>query len=218
MFSWLIFGVLFFIAFMVHPQSRGISSKTDSWIPPEVYPNFLTEAECNHLIEHARPHLRRSEVIGNTKNEVSRVRTSKQTWLDCTDPVVKKIYDRVANLTNLPLAHMEKLQVARYTPGQEYKYHHDACCNTSPSCLHQNKTKGLRNRTILMYLNDNFEGGATEFPKYKFKVLPARGTAVVFHPLNVQETHCHPLALHGGLPVLSGDKWIANLWIHMNAL
>jgi hypothetical protein len=35
----------------------------------------------------------------------------------------------------------------------------------------------------------------------------------VFHPLDKENKRCHPYALHAGLPVKSGIKYICNIWI-----
>lgn len=43
-------------------------------------------------------------------------------------------------------------------------------------------------------------------------VGPKRGKLFVFHNCFEDGNDRHPMALHAGLPVLRGEKWIANLW------
>ncbi|CAH6421636.1 Oxoglutarate/iron-dependent dioxygenase, partial [uncultured virus] len=100
----------------------------------------------------------------------------------------------------------------RYEPGQYYKPHHDSCCEDIAKCREFAKVGGQRKLTVLVYLNDAFEGGSTEFPNLGFTAKPPPGDAIVFYPLANNTNRCHPLALHGGMPVTSGEKWVANLW------
>jgi prolyl 4-hydroxylase len=65
-----------------------------------------------------------------------------------------------------------------------------------------------------MYLNDDFDGGETFFPKINKKVVPELGKAVLFYSVNNNGVLLQK-SLHGGLPVQSGEKWIANKWIHL---
>jgi prolyl 4-hydroxylase len=63
-----------------------------------------------------------------------------------------------------------------------------------------------------IYLNDNFTGGHTYFKNLDLKLKPNIGDAVVFFPLADNSNKCHPYALHAGMPIETGEKWIANLW------
>lgn len=189
----------------------GFCGVTEGWESPRVWHHFLSERECEYLKQYAEPLLERSQVMGETGNVVQQIRTSSQSWISKDNLIVKRIYARARNWAQLN-TQVEDLQVARYLPNQEYKPHHDACCSEKPSCIKLKERLGLRNRTILIYLNDDFEGGGTIFPKLGITIKPQKGLAVMFHPLNGDETQCHPLALHGGLPVTSGEKWIANIW------
>ena len=197
------------------PSGIGFCPVSDPWSPPQLVPNFLTPQECQYLMSYAKPLLKRSHVMGNQTNEIQTIRTSSQTWMSPSDPVAQQIYRRASALTGIPLSKMENLQIARYFPTQEYKAHHDACCANNKNCRETNKKLGLRNRTLLMYLNEDFTEGETEFPRYKCKITPKTGLGLLFHPLNKTETQCHPFALHGGLPVASGEKWIATIWCHL---
>jgi hypothetical protein len=72
---------------------------------------------------------------------------------------------------------------------------------------------GQRIATFLIYLNDDFEGGETVFPKAGLSVRPAKGDALFF--ANVDEAGApDPRSLHAGLPVAAGEKWIVSQWIH----
>ncbi len=62
--------------------------------------------------------------------------------------------------------------------------------------VHCRSDKEMSLLTFLMYLNDDFHGGETEFPWQKIK--PMRGSALIFP---------HRLS-HQGAPVISGVKYV----------
>jgi hypothetical protein len=69
-----------------------------------------------------------------------------------------------------------------------------------------------------------FTGGQTMFPEFHTSIIPTKGSAIFF--FNVLERpgsinyntnmflNVDTKLRHAGLPVLSGEKWIANRWIH----
>ncbi|KAK3891270.1 hypothetical protein Pcinc_004844 [Petrolisthes cinctipes] len=65
-------------------------------------------------------------------------------------------------------------------------------------------------------LSDVTAGGRTSFPNAGVSAPPVRGSAVFWYntKLNGQPNH---QSLHGGCPVLMGEKWVANKWIRENA-
>ena len=69
---------------------------------------------------------------------------------------------------------------------------------------------GQRVATLVMYLNEPAQGGGTTFPDVNFEVAPQRGNAVFF---SYDRPHPSTRSLHGGAPVLAGEKWIATKWL-----
>ena len=70
-------------------------------------------------------------------------------------------------------------------------------------------------------LRISFFGGGTDFPELGFTIPPNKGDVVVFHNTLKEEPQSnypkiHPKSLHAGMPVLSGNKWIVNLWFREN--
>ena len=132
------------------------------------------------------------------------VRDSETAWLDESDPVVRRVMEKCVSLTDRPLANCEHLQVLRYKPGGHYKPHQDTFSDTEGN---------KRMYTVILALNDEYEGGETEFPNLKQKFKLTAGDALFFHTLDNYELMTTK-ALHGGRPVKSGEKWICNLWVH----
>ena len=72
------------------------------------------------------------------------------------------------------------------------------------------KRGGQRLASLVMYLNTPLRGGGTTFPDVGFEVMPARGNAVFF---SYDRPHPDTRTLHGGAPVLEGEKWVATKWL-----
>lgn len=189
------------------------SEISDEYTEPKVFENVITEEEQKYILEKAAPSFSRSMVVGS--ETPSETRTSETMWISKTDdPVVQPMMKRLCEQFGVPFENAESLQVVKYKPGTYYKEHHDSCCDDTDACRQFTGNSGQRILTILVYLNDDFEAGETHFPTLETKLkAPPRG-AVVFHPMS--KTHpeaCHPKALHAGLPVSTGEKYICNIWI-----
>jgi predicted 2-oxoglutarate/Fe(II)-dependent dioxygenase YbiX len=174
-----------------------------TYTKPIAVKNFISEDECQYIIKKAEKRLKTSTVSADMTVD-KKTRDSETAWLELTDPVVRRVAQRCVSLTDRPLDNCEKLQVLRYKEGGKYKPHQDTFDD-----MEDNK----RMYTIILALNDDYEGGETEFPnlgkEYKLKA----GEALFFHTLDNYELMTSK-ALHGGKPVKSGEKWICNLWIH----
>lgn len=180
--------------------------------------HFLTPAECDRLRELAyRKGLDHSRVYGAGGDQLDfRSRISQQAWLDDTDdPVVATLSQKVAALVNLPTSYQESLQVARYLPGGKFEPHYDACDAHSDDCSGMNGVAGPRYATVLVYLNDNYTGGTTSFPKLGITVHPEKGKAILFYDVDPQTLQILDKSFHSGDPLISGEKWIANKWVHL---
>jgi len=156
-----------------------------------------------------------STVVGIEGADPSR--TSETAWIKKDDPVARKIFEKASQLSGKPMNCCEDLQVVRYKPGTFYRAHHDSCCDDSKGCADFETRGGQRVATLLVYLNDDFTDGETHFPDHddlKLKAPP--GSAIFFRPMGSDEAKCHPKALHAGLPISSGTKYVCNAWVREN--
>lgn len=194
-------------------QKLVYSNIDEPYDKPFIIENVLTPEQCQELIKYSIDKLVDSEVIGGKDPTI---RNSMQCWIPTTNPIVKHIFDKMSIKFNIPIENAEELQIVRYKPDQYYNEHHDACCDDNNSCKEFIKRGGQRKLTILIYLNDNFEEGDTYFKNLDIKMKAKPGDAIAFYPLAKNSSLCHPLALHAGTPVKSGEKWIANVWFREN--
>jgi prolyl 4-hydroxylase len=185
---------------------------------PQVYVirDFLSEAECDYLIDYARPHLAPSMVAnGKTaKYEIHAGRTSQS--MRCPDhhgdPIIFEIENRIAQATSIPPSYGENIQILNYTVGAEYKPHHDYFDPSTSAGAVFCQRGGQRKASFIMYLNTPERGGKTVFPLRKLSIKPIKGDALFFY--NVDSLgQVDPWSLHAGAPVLAGEKWIATRWL-----
>jgi Rps23 Pro-64 3,4-dihydroxylase Tpa1-like proline 4-hydroxylase len=170
---------------------------------PRVIHNFISDEEIEHIKKEAESKFYTSTVAENGTVDKN-MRDSETAWLDLEDPVVHGVAQKCVSLTDRPIQNCEKLQVLRYRPGGFYKPHQDTFSDTKGN---------KRMYTVILALNDDYEGGETAFPNLRRQYKLNKGDALLFHTLDNYELMTSK-ALHGGLPVKSGEKWICNLWVH----
>lgn len=170
------------------------------------FPNFLTEAECAHVANAAVGLLTPTMIADPHTGQLvpHPVRTSDGAVLGPLHEtlVVQAVNARIAAATATVERQGEALTVLRYAPGQQYKPHLDVLPNT----------RNQRVMTMLLYLSDEFEGGATSFPRYGVTVRPRAGDAVAFSN-TLPDGSVDQRSLHAGEPVTRGVKWLATRWI-----
>lgn len=175
--------------------------------------DLLSAEECQALIEAARPRLSRSLTVAvkTGGEEENADRTSQGMFFERGEnEVIARIEARLAHLLGWPADHGEGLQILRYGPGAEYKPHYDYFDPREPGTASILQRGGQRVATVVMYLNEPEAGGGTVFPDARFECLPRQGHAVFF---NYGRAHPSSRSLHGGSPVVRGEKWIATKWL-----
>lgn len=176
-----------------------------------LFSNFLTKDECAVLISLSDPKLTASEGIETSSgaNVLTKDRTSYGTFFQRDEfELITRIENRIAKVLNCPAANGEGLQVLRYAVGQQYVPHYDYFVDTAKAT----RVGGQRVGTLLMYLNTPEAGGATTFPNLGLDIQPVLGNAVFFsYPDDTDQS-----TLHGGSPVIAGEKWVATKWLRAN--
>ncbi len=177
---------------------------------------FATRAMCRWIIDRGRRRLARSEVqhfaTGKTQPDPMRTAEAASFRLVETDLVLAVIQQRVASASNLPVHWHEPPNLLHYAAGQEYRAHFDFINPGVPGARDQLEVFGQRAATFLVYLNDDFEGGETSFPKLGWHYRGRAGDALFF--VNVTpDGRPDGLTLHAGLPPVRGQKWLLSLWI-----
>uniref|UniRef100_A0A3P9M4A2 Prolyl 4-hydroxylase subunit alpha-1 n=1 Tax=Oryzias latipes TaxID=8090 RepID=A0A3P9M4A2_ORYLA len=189
----------------------------DEWDRPYIvrYIDIISEAEMEKIKQLAKPRLRRATVHDpqTGKLTTAHYRVSKSAWLTAyEDPVVEKINQRIEDLTGLEMDTAEELQVANYGVGGQYEPHFDFGRKDEPDAFKELGT-GNRIATWLFYMSDVSAGGATVFPDVGASVGPQKGSAVFWYNLFASGEGDYSTR-HAACPVLVGNKWVSNKWIH----
>merc|ERR1712071_204217 len=202
--------------------------------------NFLSETEIQHILKLSTGlTLSLSTVSGSSSgHENTATRSSTNSWVNRNhSPVVDAIYRRAADLLRIDEALLrprksdeypdyplpgqrnsdsiaEAMQLVHYEVGQQYTPHHDFGYPPTSSPV-----QNARFATLLLYLNEGMEGGATTFPRYvnadtsePLRVVPKIGKAVLFYSF-LPDGNFDDLSQHAAEPVQKGEKWLMNLWI-----
>lgn len=171
-----------------------------------IYPELLTCAECDYITDSGAPYLMPSQVFNPQTGQLMPhpVRRSLGTMfgVHSEDLVISAINHRIAAVSGTSYAQGEPLQLLQYQSGDEYRPHLDALPNE------QNQ----RVMTAIVYLSDDYEGGETKFLRTGYSFKGRKGDALLFSN-TLPNGQADPLALHCGLPVVSGTKSIATRWI-----
>ena len=174
-----------------------------------LFRSFLTPAECAHIASVASDMLEPAHVIDPTTGRyiAHPVRTSSGAAIGPAREtlIIQAINRRLAAASGTDVSQGEPLQVLHYAPGQQYRAHHDAL---SPQQAHGNQ----RRFTMLVYLNDAYEGGATRFIANGIDVRGRAGDMLLFANLRADGSP-DPAAQHAGLPITRGAKWLATRWV-----
>lgn len=174
------------------------------------YRNFLTRDECAHLAMSAKDILEPTTVFDAVSGRQIRhpVRISSGAVIGPTreDLVISTINRRFAAISGSNIDQGESLSILHYAVGEQYRPHADYLTGT----------KNQRIKTIIVYLNDGYDGGGTYFTANHHTVIGKAGDAIMFDNV-LPDGRPNPLSQHAGLPVTSGSKWVATRWIRQNA-
>lgn len=178
--------------------------------------NIASPEVCDWLIARARPRLAPAQVYdpdtGGPTHDGVRTNSECPFAASERDLIFAFLRSRIAVATELPVPAMERPIVLHYRPGQEFMPHHDYLDPAAPGYAKDMRERGQRVLTFLLCLNDDYEGGETEFPILGKRFKGRKGNALFFW--NVEpDGSVDGRTLHAGLPPTRGEKWMLSQWI-----
>ena len=197
-----------------------LSAATGSYLSDDPvvrqFPNFIPTLTCQWLIELARDKLERAKVYSSAEKntEVSDTRTNSCAvfHLMLTDMVNVLVQARMSATAGTRISQMEAATVLHYDVGQQIMPHYDFIHPRSPDYEQQIAVSGQRNITFLVYLNDDYSGGETQFVKLGIRHKGTTGSAVYF--INTTADQQPDLRTqHAGCPPTSSEKWLMSQFI-----
>ena len=177
---------------------------------------FLAPDVCDWIIDRTGEHMAPAKVAGSGVDgpvqDQMRTNSSAELGLVHTDLVVLLIRGRLSAACGLPVNAMEVPQVLRYTVGQQFRPHEDYLLPDGAYQARDLASHGQRARTLLIYLNDAFEGGETDFPLLGPRFKGRKGEALMFTNVLADGSPDRRMR-HAGLPPSAGEKWLFSQWV-----
>jgi len=182
---------------------------------------FASPAECDWLTARAAMRLTDAELYdpasdGGFRNDALRNNRDAGFNMVQSDLVLVQLQARIAALMALDVQEMEPTMVLHYAPGQYFAPH---CDGLDPSFAPQAREiarNGQRVATLLIYLNDDYQSGDTDFPELGWRFKGARGDALWFWNVDGAGS-LDPRTRHAGLAPSGGEKWLLSQWIRRRA-
>jgi hypothetical protein len=163
--------------------------------------NLISPSLCNLIIQNSEElGFEKSKVYkGDTKEGVhdDNSRSSSTQWFQDKYYIGELIRNNIPEIKNLKF---EGWQLVKYTEGEEFKPHLDALSRSNDRLF-----------TVIIYLNDNYEGGTTSFPNKGEVIKPKQGKLTIWK--NLIGNKPNQLSLHAGDKVTKGTKYVLVNWI-----
>jgi prolyl 4-hydroxylase len=169
-------------------------------------PSLFTAEECAGILEGAKGAAWLSATVNAEAGRVVDTRIRSSTTAVLRDPALadelfRRVKPHVPERMSTELGARGRvtmdvtgiflpLRIYRYEVGQHFGLHQDQ------SYAGEGGTRSLL--TLMVYLNEGFSGGETEFPEQERTIVPQTGEALLFQ---------HML-LHAGKPVTQGTKYV----------
>jgi prolyl 4-hydroxylase len=178
--------------------------------------DFLSPQACRWLIGRARPLLSRALVYEGVEKKTlahpTRTNDAAMFNLLDTDFVCVLTARRICRCLAVPFGHLEPPAVLHYEKGREITEHYDFVDPGVPGYDQEIARRGQRSVTFLVYLNDDYEGGETQFPRLDISHKGRAGEGLFFS--NALADGSPDLrTLHAGRPITHGEKWIVSQFV-----
>ncbi len=184
------------------------------------YRGFVSPAICAWMVSRVRGRVKRAEVFDpfTGKGLVVQNRSNSAFQFNAIefDLPIALVRARIVAATGAPQDWMESPQIFNYRVGETFAPHFDFLDAALPGFALDIANRGQRATTVLIYLNDDFEGGETAFTDLGLTFRGETGDALLFRNLDA-DSEPDPRTRHAGLPTTRGEKWLFSQWIRDRA-
>ncbi|GAA0618547.1 2OG-Fe(II) oxygenase [Brevundimonas kwangchunensis] len=183
-------------------------------------PDFLPPSVCDWLMDQAREETRPALVYDpatgdGLRNDI-RTNSASQIGLERMTVTMALVRERIARIAGLPVPGLEWTQVLHYGVGQTFDWHVDWLNPDEPGYAADLASRGQRIATLLVYLNDDYEGGETAFEAGGLRHRGKKGDALMWAN-TLPQGGVDPRTRHAGLPPTAGEKWVLSQWLRGRA-
>jgi hypothetical protein len=149
---------------------------------------------------------------GGRRVDAMRTNTGAGFRLSDTDLVMQATRARIASAIGRAIRWQEPPNVLHYAVCEAYAPHYDFLDPANENFESVVRTQGQRVATALVYLNDGFDGGETNFVELNRKIRGRPGELLTFD--NVRPDGSVDLqTLHEGVAPTRGEKWLLSVWV-----
>jgi prolyl 4-hydroxylase len=184
------------------------------------FPNFLPQRLCRMLMSLAAHRLGPSELpqrtlMRNYNAERSTYGLAQFGLLD-NDFIHCLLQERIARVVGLSRTQLEGFAVHCYRPGEEFSEHVDYY-GDDEFAIAERARHGQRVVSFFVYLNDNYEEGATYFPSLDLTYKGREGAAI--YVVNADaKGEGDPRSAHVGLAPKGNMKWLLSQYFRSQPL
>ncbi len=172
---------------------------------------------CDWLVEQNRPRLKPADVYNPVTGQRLRntaIRNNSVATFDLAEygVILLMLRSRIAALANVAVTDLEPPTILHYVPDQQFGPHFDYLDPAQPALARNIARHGQRVGTVLVYLNDDYEGGETDFPELGWRHRGGKGDVLLFWSVD-PTGNLDRRTLHAGLAPTRGEKWLLSQWI-----
>jgi prolyl 4-hydroxylase len=175
--------------------------------------DLATGPVCDWLRRRAEGRLRRALIYDATQggSVKDHMRSNSIVGFDLADIdcVQVLLQYRMAAACGLPVHHAEGPTILHYGVGEQITNHYDFLNPGIPNYAELVEREGERIVTFLLYLNDDYEGGETDFPELVVRHRGRKGGGL-FWTNALPDGKPDERMVHAGLPPTRGEKWIVS--------
>ena len=179
-------------------------------------PALAPQPVCAWLIGRAHGQLQPALVYDavSREHQVHEMRTNTMMLFNYAtfDVVQFLLQTRMSHTCGYPIQYFEAPMVLHYDVGQQITPHFDFIDANAQDYALQIREQGQRMITFLLYLNDDYEGGATTFPELGITHRGTTGDGLYFINAHADLSPDRRM-LHTGSPPVQGEKWIISQFI-----
>jgi len=178
--------------------------------------NFAPPQMCDHLIRRAKDRLAPLPVGDGMEADIANAGGTRLSTPDLTLSSIL-LLDRIAEIAGTPHRGFEAPAILRFAGNVPFPPHADTLDPNDPESRQELGMEGQRFVTCQIFLNDDYEGGETEFPSLQKGFRGRKGDALIWWNLDTSG-RIDPSAVNGNAPVTRGEKWILSQWIRVPAV
>jgi tetratricopeptide (TPR) repeat protein len=180
------------------------------------FAGLIPPAVCDALIGMSRDRLVRAQVLNPISGLpiIEKTRTNRLATLSLFESSLLSIIvqERLAAAAGVPSRSLEAASVLNYRVGEQSRPHFDFIDPKARSFASEMQQLGQRIATVLVYLNDDYDGGETAFPELGIAHRGRKGDALLF--FSVRDTgEPDRRTVHAGRPPTEGEKWVVSQFI-----